>query len=228
MGAWRWLLLAFGARLAFGGGILPSLASGGLLGLGLGAALGLDPALSGLIGAVSFLTVTLNVPVGATLLAMSWGTDALLPVTLIAAGLAHFLSGESGIVPGQARSRASSGVHINPGFSQLPDTVRFIPPRRAAETAVPFDAAPPAGSTETPSPTPERELYRRPVPGSWNGTRLSLLALPPGVEVVGVLRDGVVRIPRPELRLTAEDELVFLARPEAYAALEGVLRLPGA
>ena len=227
MGAWRWLLLALGARLAFGGGVLPSLASGGLLGVGLGQTLGLDPALSGLIGAVSFLTVTLNVPVGATLLAMSWGGDAVLPVTLIAAGLAHFLSGESGIVPGQARSRAASGVHVNPGFSQLPDTVRYIPPRRNSEAPVPFDQ--PSENPEHPpqSTSAERELYRRAVPSSWNGTKLNLLALPPGVEVVGVVRDGVVRVPRPELRLTAEDELVFLARPEAYAALEGVLRLPG-
>ncbi|MFD1729993.1 hypothetical protein ACFSC4_00975 [Deinococcus malanensis] len=44
---------------------------------------------------------------------------------------------------------------------------------------------------------------------------------------MGVVRDGTVRLPRPELRLTAQDELVFLARPEAYEALEGVLRLPG-
>ena len=52
--------------------------------------------------------------------------------------------------------------------------------------------------------------------------------LPPGVEVVGIVRDGSVRLPRPDLRLTATDELVFLARPDAYTALEGVLRLPGA
>ncbi|MCD0169404.1 TrkA C-terminal domain-containing protein, partial [Deinococcus sp. 23YEL01] len=68
---------------------------------------------------------------------------------------------------------------------------------------------------------------RRGVPPSWRGARLSLLSLPPGVEVVGVVRDGAVRLPRPELRLTSQDELVFLARPDAYNALEGILRLPG-
>ena len=43
------------------------------------------------------------------------------------------------------------------------------------------------------------------------------------------LPDGrAVRLPHPEVRLTPDDELVFLARPDAYAALEGLLRLPGA
>lgn len=228
VGAWRWLLMALGARLAFGGGVLPSVGTGGLLGVGLGSWLGLDPTVSGLVGAVGFLTVTLNVPVGAALLAVAWGGDSVLPVALVAAGIAHVLSGESGIIQGQARSRVSSGVHVNPGFSQLPDSVRFIP-RRVPESPVPFDAPVAASSVESAvTPTPERELYRRAVPGSWRGTRLNLLALPPGVEVVGVVRDGVVRVPRPDLRLTADDELVFLARPDAYAALEGVLRLPGA
>lgn len=223
---WRWLLLALGARLAFGGGIFPSVATGGLLGVGLGNLLSLDPALSGLIGAAAFLTVTLNVPVGAALLAVAWGGDAVLPAVLVAVGIAHVLSGETGIVPGQARSRSASGVHVNPGFAPLPDSVRFIPPRRVSEVSapVPFDAP-----TETPTPlsaAPERELYRRAVPAGWRGARLNLLSLPPGVEVVGIVRDGTVRVPRPELRLTAEDELVFLAYPQAYAALEGVLRLP--
>ena len=66
------------------------------------------------------------------------------------------------------------------------------------------------------------------VPASWRGARLGVVTLPPGVEVVGIVRDGSVRLPRPDLRLTATDELVFLARPDAYTALEGVLRLPGA
>ncbi len=234
MGLWRWLLLALGARIAFGGGVFPSLAAGGLLGVGLGQLLSVDPSLAGLIGAVSFLTVTLNVPVGATLLAMAWGGDATLPVALVAAGLAHFLSGESGIVPGQVRSRAVSPLHLGTGLAVLPDTVRFIPPRRAAASAVPFDvpadslADLPGGAEAALASPNERELYRRAVPRSWDGTKLHLLALPPGVEVVGIVRDGAVRIPRPELRLTADDELVFLARPDAYAALEGVLRLPGA
>ena len=85
---WRWLLLAAGARLAFGGGIFPSVATGGLLGVGLGSALGLDPTVSGLIGATAFLTVTLNVPVGAALLAVAWGGDAMLPVVLVEQGAA--------------------------------------------------------------------------------------------------------------------------------------------
>ena len=86
-------------------------------------------------------------------------------------------------------------------------------------------------TTAEPVATPavtDRELYRRGVPPSWRGARLHLLSLPPGVEVIGIVRDGTVRLPRPELRLTDEDELVFLARPDAYVALEGILRLPGA
>lgn len=45
---------------------------------------------------------------------------------------------------------------------------------------------------------------------------------------MGVLRGGAVQLPRPELRLTDGDELIFLAQPEAYASLENMLRLPGA
>ncbi|MBB5297407.1 Cl- channel voltage-gated family protein [Deinococcus metallilatus] len=224
-GAWRWLLLALGARLAFGGGVLPSVGVGGLLGAGLGALLGVDPTVATLIGAVAFLTVTLNAPVAAALLAVAWGGDALLPAALLTAGLAHVLSGESGLLPGQARSRAASAVHA--GVPLLPDGVRFVPRRAPAVPATPLHAPSPA---EEGGPAPlasEQELYRRAVPPGWLGARLSVLALPPGVEVVGIVRDGAVRLPRPELRLTADDELVFLARPDAYAALEGVLRLPG-
>ncbi|WP_019584802.1 chloride channel protein [Deinococcus apachensis] len=228
-GGWRWLLLAVGARLAFGGGVLPSVGVGGLLGAGLGAALGVDPAVATLVGAVAFLTVTLNVPVAAALFAVAWGGDALLPVALLTAGLAHLLSGESGLLPGQVRSRAASAVHTGPSLPLLPEGVRFVARRLpAGAPGTPLDPVLPEGEG---SPTPlasEQELYRRGVPSSWQGARLSVLSLPPGVEVVGVIRDGTVRVPRPELRLTAEDELVFLARPDAYAALEGVLRLPGA
>lgn len=224
-GAWRWLLLALGARLAFGGGVLPSVGVGGLLGAGLGAVLGVDPTVATLIGAVAFLTVTLNAPVAAALLAIAWGGDALLPTALLTAGLAHMLSGESGLLPGQARSRSASAVHA--GLPLLPGSVRLVPRRGPAAPGTPLHAPAP---TEEGGPTPltsEQELYRRAVPPSWLGARLSVLALPPGVEVVGIVRDGTVRLPRPELRLTADDELVFLARPDAYAALEGVLRLPG-
>ncbi|GGK12899.1 hypothetical protein GCM10008955_02780 [Deinococcus malanensis] len=229
-GAWRWVLLALGAHLAFGGGVLPSVGAGGVLGAGLGSLLGLDTAVAALVGATAFLTVTLNVPVAAALLAVAWGGDALLPALLLAAGLAHVLSSTAGLVPSQVDSRQDSGMRR--GAVLLPEGIRFAA-RRVPEPAEPapgqlFDAP-----TESRAPdssglsAPERELYRRGVPRSWLGARLTLLSLPPGVEVVGVVRDGTVRLPRPELRLTAQDELVFLARPEAYEALEGVLRLPG-
>ncbi|THF87925.1 Cl- channel voltage-gated family protein [Deinococcus sp. KSM4-11] len=222
-GAWRWALLALGTAVAFGGGILPSVGVGGLLGAGLGSVLGIDTATSTLVGAVAFLTVTLNVPLAAALLGVAWGGEALLPVALLASGLAHGLSGVSGLLPTQITSRRDSGVHAG-GPALLPDTVRFIP-RRAPDTpATPFDAP----TDSEPEATSDRELYRRGVPPSWRGARLHLLSLPPGVEVIGIVRDGTVRLPRPELRLTDEDELVFLARPDAYVALEGILRLPGA
>jgi len=224
-GAWRWLLLALGARLAFGGGVLPSVGVGGLLGVGLGTLLGVDPAAASLVGAVAFLTVTLNAPIAAALLAVAWGGDALLPAALLTAGLAHLLSGETGLLPAQARSRAASPVHAGPPL--LPEGVRFVARRPPAVPPTPLHAAPGEGDGPT-LLTSEQELYRRAVPGGWQGARLSVLSLPPGVEVVGVVRGGAVQAPRPHLRLTAEDELVFLARPDAYAALEGVLRLPGA
>ncbi|MBB5233059.1 chloride channel protein [Deinococcus budaensis] len=231
VGAWRWLLLALGARLAFGGGVLPSVGVGGLLGVGLGTALGVDPAAAALVGAVAFLTVTLNAPIAAALLAVAWSGDALLPAALLTAGLAHVLSGETGLLPAQARSRAASPVHAGP--PPLPEGVRFVPRRPAPTPATllhaPAEAGGGGGAADGPAPlASEQELYRRAVPGGWQGARLSVLSLPPGVEVVGVVRGGAVQAPRPQLRLTADDELVFLARPDAYAALEGVLRLPGA
>lgn len=228
-GAWRWLLMALGAQLAFGGGVLPSIGTGGLLGVGLGSALGVDPAVSSLVGALTFLTVTLNVPLAAALLGMAWGGEAMLPMALVSGGVAHALSGTASLLSAQVVSRQQSGVHSG-GPALLPDTVRFIP-RRTVEPdspAVLFDAQSTEGTEVNPAQPPERELYRRVVPPSWRGARLNLLSLPPGVEVVGIVRDGMVRLPRAEMRLTAEDELVFLARPDAYAALEGVLRLPGA
>ncbi len=225
-GIWRWLLLALGARLAFGGGVLPSVGVGGLLGAGLGSVLGADTALSTMIGVVAFLTVTLNVPLAAALLAVAWGGEALLPTALVASGLAHALSGTAGLLPSQVASRAQSGVHLG-GAALLPDTVRFIPRRAPDAPAVPYDALPTQAAASPDAETGGRELYRRGVPPGWRGARLKLLSLPPGVEVVGIVRDGTVRLPRPELLLTPDDELVFLARPDAYAALEGLLRLPG-
>ena len=231
-GAWRWLLLALGAQIALGGGVLPSVGVGGLLGAGLSSLLGVDTATGSMVGAVAFLTVTLNVPLAAALLAVAWGGETLLPLALVASGVAHLLSGTSGLVPSQIQSRRDSAVHASSAW--LPETVRIV--RRAApdQPGVPFDAPAPTPGSDVPldtdllpGPTAERELYRRGVPPSWRGARLSLLSLPPGVEVVGVVRDGAVRLPRPELRLTSQDELVFLARPDAYNALEGILRLPG-
>lgn len=221
-GLWRWLLLALGARLAFGGSVLPSVGIGGLLGVGLSHVLHTDPAVAGLIGAVAFLTVTLNVPLGATLLAVAWGGDSMLPLALLAAGVAHVLSGEPGIVPGQLRSRADGALAQTPSVPVLPDTVRALPRRPAPTSGTPYvpdlEAADQTG----------RQLYRRPVPPSWRGAKLKLLALPPEVEVVGVMRGGTVQLPRPELRLTDGDDLILLAQPDAYASLENRLRLPGA
>lgn len=220
-GLWRWLLLALGARLAFGGGVLPSVSIGGLLGVGLAHWLQIDVAMAGLVGAVAFLTVTLNVPLGATLLAVAWGGDVLLPLALFSAGIAHALSGEPGIVPGQLRSRAQS-VPVRAPSAQIPESVRNLP-RHVPETpGVPYQGG------EGEAGGSERELYRRAVPRSWQGAKLKLVALPPGVEIMGIVRDGEVKVPRPEMYLTPEDDLIFLARPDAYAALEGVLRLPGA
>lgn len=227
LGLLRWTLLALGAQLAFGGGVLPSVAIGGLLGTGLGSLLGVDPAIASMIGAVSVLTVTLNVPVAAALLATTWGGEALLPLALVAAGIAHVLSGPRGLMDAQVTARKDSGAH-NTAAPLLPEGIRYAPRVNVVNVtsvpaAVPFDRpAAPEGALRG-----ERELYRRSVPRSWQGTRLSLVALPPGVEVVGVIRDGTVRVPRPDLRLTPDDELIFLADAEAFTALEGVLRLTG-
>ena len=52
------------------------------------------------------------------------------------------------------------------------------------------------------------------------------MSLPPSVEVVGLLRDGQVMLPRRSLRLLRGDEVMLLARPDAYAALDALLDLP--
>jgi TrkA-C domain. len=201
--------------------VLPTVGIGGLLGVGLSQVLHTDPAVAGLIGAVAFLTVTLNVPLGATLLAVAWGGDTMLPLALLAAGLAHAISGEPGIIPGQLRSRADSALPAPASGLALPNTVRALPRRPVQTAGTPY--LPDTGIDQN-----GRQLYRRPVPSNWRGAKLKLLALPPAVEVVGVLRGGAVQLPRPELRLTDGDELIFLAQPEAYASLENMLRLPGA
>ena len=88
--------------------------------------LGVDPAVAAMVGAAAFLTVTLNVPLAATLLTVTWGGEALMPVTLAASGLAHLLSGARGLIDSQVHARRESGVHAGtPAW--LPDTVRYIP-----------------------------------------------------------------------------------------------------
>ncbi len=116
MAAWRWLLMAVGVQLAFGGGVLVSASVGGLMGVGLASALGtlglnLDFAVAALIGGATCLTVTLNVPVAAALLAVTWGGDALLPAALASTALAHSLSGEASLLPGQVSRRSDSRAH---------------------------------------------------------------------------------------------------------------------
>lgn len=223
-GLWRWALIAIGARLGFGGGVFPSLAAGGLLGVGLGSTWGLDPTLAGLIGGAAFLTVTLNTPVAAALLAYTWGGDAALPMALLAVGVAHLISGEGGLIAEQLRSRASRTRRA------LPDGMRAwrIPSQAEPSTTTTNTDSLPETPEIIPKSSLERQLYRHTVPVSWQGTRLKLLTLPPAVEVVGVLRGGTVQLPHPDLRLTAEDELIFLASTEAYAALRTLLRLSGA
>ncbi|WP_261664182.1 chloride channel protein [Deinococcus sp. Marseille-Q6407] len=203
---WRWLLLTLGAALAFGAGVLPSAALGGLLGTGLSGLLGGDPAFGTLLGAAAFLTVTHNVPVAATLLAVAWGGEAMLPAALLATGLAHVLSGSQGLLPAQVASRSKRSEEADAAAVVLAEASR----RSAA-------AQPGSG---------EQQLYRRPVPASWGGVAIGQLALPPSVEVAGVVRDGEIILPRRSLRLLREDEVMLLARPDAYAALEALLELP--
>ena len=116
MAAWRWLLMAFGVQLAFGGGVLVSASVGGLMGVGLASVLGalglnLDFPVAALIGAATCLTVTLNIPVAAALLAVTWGGDALLPAALASTALAHSLSGEASLLPAQVSRRSDSRAH---------------------------------------------------------------------------------------------------------------------
>ncbi|MFC6591252.1 hypothetical protein ACFP81_03900 [Deinococcus lacus] len=141
MAAWRWVLLALGIGLAFGGGILPSVAVGAT-GSGAEPLLGFDAALGTLMGAAAFLTVTLNVPVAAALLAVAWGGDSVLPAALLAAGLAHALSGESSLAPAQARSRARSALPSGPVAPEWLHT-----PRRRRHCKKGWTAAEPSGSS---------------------------------------------------------------------------------
>lgn len=203
---WRWLLLTLGLGLAFGAGVLPSAAIGGLLGGGLGTLLGGDAGLSTLLGTAAFITVTHNTPVAATLLAAAWGGDAVLPAALLATGVAHLLSGEIGLLPAQVASRSKRTEAADAATLVLSEISQYTAPHDHAQT--------------------ERQLYRRRVPRSWGGVAVGQLSLPPSVEVVGLLRDGQVMLPRRSLRLLRGDEVMLLARPDAYAALDALLDLP--
>ncbi|ADV67638.1 chloride channel protein [Deinococcus maricopensis] len=208
-GAWRWVLLALGVRLCFGGGVLPSVAIGGLLGAGLANAvpgLALDPVVAALVGAVAFLTVTINTPVGATLLATTWGGDAMLPAALAASAMAHALSGNLSLIPGQVRSRADSPVHQ---AATLPTEVLRDPSDVAIEGL--------------PEPEGAEQLYRLAVPSAWAGARANVVAWPDGVTFVGVVRDGDVHLVADDEPLGAHDELVLLATPDAFRVLEANL-----
>nr|WP_308430678.1 chloride channel protein [Deinococcus piscis] len=207
---WRWLLLTLGAGLAFGAGVLPGAAIGGLLGAALSGMLGGDPALGTLLGAAAFITVTHNIPVAATLLVMAWGGDAALPAALLATGLAHMLSGETGLLPAQVAGRSKRSEEADAAALVLAEVSR-----RPAQ----------AGAGEG-DPYQDRELYRRPVPSSWGGVAVGQLALPPSVEVVGLVRDGEILLPRRSQRLLRGDEVMLLARPDAYTALDALLELP--
>ncbi|MDO4264708.1 MAG: chloride channel protein [Deinococcus sp.] len=207
---WRWLLLTLGAALAFGAGILPGAAIGGLLGTGLSSVLGGDPALGTLLGAAAFITVTHNVPVAATLLVMAWGGDAALPAALLATGLAHMLSGDAGLLPAQVDGRSKRSEEAAAAALVLAEISQ-----RPARTG--------QGSDDANS---DRQLYRRAVPGTWGGVAIGQLALPPSVEVVGLIRDGEILLPRRSVRLLRGDDVMLLARPDAYAALDALLELP--
>ena len=260
MAAWRWLLMALGAQLALGGGVLVSAATGGLLGVGLATALGglglnLDASVAALIGAASCLTVTLNIPVAAALLAVTWGGDALLPVALASTGLAHALSGEASLLPGQVSRRAQSRVHAPGGSTVLvraaspsrllllgtsqtaltqPTSAQATPAQLTAIQGSGADGAAPLPEAVAAVPQPgqpptgqQRQLYRQDVPRSWLGARLNVLALPEGIELLGVVQAGQAQLSAPGLRLNAGDELLLLATPGEFQAWQQSLRVPG-
>ncbi|AWN24578.1 Cl- channel voltage-gated family protein [Deinococcus irradiatisoli] len=200
-GGWKWVLLALGVRLGFGGGVLPSIAAGALLGTGLNATLPtpLDPAVCALVAATAYLTVTLNIPLAATLLAATWGGDALLPAALISSGLAHSLSGQLGYVDGQLRDRRTAEMQV-------------ITP-----TTTILSAAPP--------PSSEEALYRVAVPMSWLGARIGVLSLPAGVQVVGLERGEDILSATPDLKLQSGDVLDLVATDAAFGELRDLLNL---
>ncbi|ULH16254.1 chloride channel protein [Deinococcus sp. KNUC1210] len=249
MAAWRWLLMALGAQLAFGGGVVVSAATGGLLGVGLASALGgfglnLDASVSALIGAATCLTVTLNIPVAAALLAVTWGGDALLPVALASTGLAHTLSGEASLLSGQVSRRAQSRVHAPTAGTVLgriasplrPLTTVSLPASALAAGTLAAEAGDGdsaarlllTGTASAQSAAPQaRQLYRQEVPRSWLGARVGVLTLPERMELVGVVQNGQARLSQAGLRLNAGDELLLLATPSEFQNWQQSLRVPG-
>jgi len=209
--AWQGLiraaLLLSVAWLALGGTVLTALSAGGLVGVGLATALpglGLDPAVSGMVGAAAFLTTSHNVPVAATLLLAAWGGDATLPALLAATLLAHALSGEASLLASQLRGRADSPVHAIPS---LP---------------LPVGTAP-AGPPEEPEPLSEERLYRVPLPLGWRGLPSADVIWPDGVQFVAVVRAGEVQLARIGQVFEHDDELVLLAPPDRFDGLAGAL-----
>ncbi|GAA3996636.1 chloride channel protein [Deinococcus rubellus] len=200
-GGWKWVLLALGVRLGFGGGVLPSIATGALIGVGLNTTLPtlLDPAVCALVGASAYLTVTLNIPLAATLLAATWGGDALLPAALISSGLAHALSGQFGYVDGQLKDRRTAEMQL-------------ITP-----TTTILSAAPPESSEEA--------LYRVAAPPSWLGARINVLSLPAGAQVVGLERGEAILSATPDLKLEENDVLDIVATDAAFGKLRELLNL---
>ncbi|WP_225429912.1 chloride channel protein [Deinococcus detaillensis] len=200
-GGWKWVLLALGVRLGFGGGVLPSVATGALIGVGLNATLPtpLDPTVCALVAAGAYLTVTLNIPLAAALLAATWGGDALLPAALISSGIAHLLSGQLGYVEGQLRDRRAAELQV-------------ITP-----TTTILSAAPPQSS--------EDAFYRVAVPPAWLGARISLLSLPSGAQVVGLERGETILSATPDLKLENGDVLDIVASDAAFGELRELLNL---
>lgn len=259
MAAWRWLLMAFGIQLAFGGGVLVSASVGGLMGVGLASVLGalglnLDFPVAALIGAATCLTVTLNIPVAAALLAVTWGGDALLPAALASTALAHSLSGEASLLPAQVSRRSDSRAHAAiGGMAVLGRVVSPLRPRAPAQSPAAERAASgvsaehdpsgfpgaaqarvesPAAQSPTAQPSSQptdhkRQLFRHDVPRSWLGARLDLLTLPAGTELLGVVRGGEARLVAPELRLAAGDELLLLCTQADFQTWQQSIRVVG-
>ena len=241
LAAWRWLAVALGVQLAFGGGVIVSASVGGLMGVGLASVLGslglnLDFPVAALIGAASCLTVTLNVPVAAALLAVAWGGDALLPAALASTALAHSLSGEASLLPGQVSRRSDSRAHAPGGTTVLgrinaPLRPLMTPPQVVTGSEVAGAASEPAPVVLTASAeataTQQRQLFRQDVPRSWLGARTSLLILPGSIELLSVVRGGQARLASFDLRLVAGDELLLLCTPADYQQWQASMRSLG-